>query len=120
MKNRGEGHSTNIIRRSMAKEIELEAKDFDDKVLKAKTKTLVDFYAPWCGPCQSMGPVIEDLAKEMKGKAGVYKVNVDEESDLAGEYNVMSIPTLLIFEGGKVIDQMMGATKKEDLVKKLA
>lgn len=97
----------------MAKEISNQ--QFEDKVLKAEKPVLVDFYAPWCGPCQMMSPIIDELAKEVKEKADVYKVNVDNESALANEYQVMSIPTIIIFKNGKPINQIIGGANKEKL-----
>lgn len=76
---------------------------------------LVDFWAPWCGPCQMMGPVIEDLAKEMEGKAKVGKLNVDENPQKAQEYGVMSIPTIKIFKGGEVVQELVGVQSIEAL-----
>jgi thioredoxin 1 len=95
-------------------EIELTNKNFS-KTIASKEPTLVDFWASWCGPCQMMLPVIEELAKEAKGFQ-VGKINVDENSDLAGKFNVMSIPTFLIFKEGKVINQISGAVPKETLL----
>jgi len=102
----------------MAKEI---AKgDFEQKVLKADKPVLVDFYAPWCGPCQMMSPVIEELAKEFADKAYVYKVNIDEEHDLANEFQVMSIPTMFVFRDGKISKQFNAVTEKDDIAKELS
>ena len=77
---------------------------------------LVDFYADWCGPCNAMSPVIEELAKELEGKAKVGKINVDENSDIAVEYNVMSIPTLIVFKNGKEEKRLVGLRDKEELL----
>ena len=82
-------------------EIKLSTENFEKEVLKSEKPVLVDFYADWCGPCNAMAPVIEELATELDGKAKVGKINVDENSDIAVEYNVMSIPTLIIFKNGK-------------------
>ena len=82
-------------------EIKLSTENFEKEVLKSEKPVLVDFYADWCGPCNAMAPVIEELAKELEGKVKVGKINVDENPDIAVEYNVMSIPTLIVFKNGK-------------------
>ncbi len=79
-------------------EIKLSTENFEKEVLKSEKPVLVDFYADWCGPCNAMAPVIEELAKELEGKVKVGKINVDENPDIAVEYNVMSIPTLIVFK----------------------
>jgi len=89
--------------------------EFQDTVLNSEVPVLVDFWAPWCGPCKMIGPSIEELAKEFEGKAKVVKVDVDQEPEIAGQYNVMSIPALMVFKGGKVVDQMVGAAPKPQL-----
>lgn len=89
--------------------------EFEEKVIKSSQPVLVDFFASWCGPCKMMSPVIDELAEDMTGKAGVYKVDVDASSDLANRYQVMSIPTILVFKEGKVAKQFNGVVKKEDL-----
>jgi thioredoxin 1 len=86
--------------------------DFQEKVLKSDVPVLVDFWAEWCGPCKAIGPSVEQLASEYEGKARVFKLNVDEDPDIASSYGVMSIPALLVFKGGKVVDQMVGAAPK--------
>ena len=77
--------------------------------------TVVDFWAEWCGPCQQMLPILEDFTKEVEGKAKVGKVNVDENPDIAGEFRVMSIPTLIVFKDGKPVEQLVGVQTKEKL-----
>lgn len=90
--------------------------EFDEVVLGSKLPVLVDFWAPWCNPCKMLGPVIDEIADEVDGKALVCKVNIDEEQNLAQEYRVMSIPTLLYFKDGKVVNQMVGVRPKEELL----
>ena len=79
--------------------------DFDREVLESTIPVLVDFWAPWCGPCRAIGPSIDAVAAEFAGRAKVLKVNVDEEPDVAARYGVQTIPTLTIFKGGQVVDQ---------------
>jgi len=96
-------------------EIILTDDNFEQEVLKSDIPVLVDFWAPWCGPCQMMGPIIEELAGEYEGKAKIGKLNVDENQIIAGKYKVMSIPTFFIFKGGEIIDQMVGGVTKDKL-----
>ena len=93
----------------------LTKENFEQEVLKADKPVLVDFWAEWCGPCQMMLPVIEELAKEQT-EIKVCKVNVDEQMELARQYRVMSIPTFLVFKNGKIIAQTLGAKPKEKLL----
>ena len=97
-------------------EIKLSSENFEKEVLKSEKPVLVDFYADWCGPCNAMAPVIEELATELDGKAKVGKINVDENSEIAVEYNVMSIPTLIIFKNGKEEKRLVGLRDKEELL----
>jgi thioredoxin 1 len=92
------------------------AAEFETAVLKSNEVVLVDFWAPWCGPCQMLGPVLEELSKELAAGAKIVKVNVDEAGEVASEYGVMSIPALKIFKGGKVVDEMVGVRPKADLL----
>ena len=82
-------------------ELKLSSENFEKEVLNSEKPVLVDFYADWCGPCNAMAPIVEELATELNEKAKVGKINVDENSDIAVEYNVMSIPTFIIFKNGK-------------------
>jgi len=86
--------------------------EFGEKVLKSPTPVLVDFWAAWCGPCRAVAPVLDALATEQSGKLRVVKVNVDEERALASTFQIRSIPTLMLFKGGKPVDVAMGALPK--------
>ncbi len=103
----------------MSNAVHVTSANFEAEVLKATVPVLVDFWAEWCGPCRMVLPIVEEIALEMAGKAKVCKINVDEAPDLAGQFDVASIPTLLIFKNGKVVDQMVGALPKVRLIEKL-
>ena len=100
-------------------EIKLSTENFEKEVLKSEKPVLVDFYADWCGPCNAMAPVIEELAKELEGKVKVGKINVDENPDIAVEYNVMSIQTLIVFKNGKLASKHVGLMSKEEILEEL-
>ncbi len=93
--------------------------NFEQEVLKSDQPVLVDFWAPWCGPCQMMGPILEELEKDLSGKVKIGKLNVDENQAVAGEYGVMSIPTLIIFKDGTIVKQFVGVQAKEVLMEEL-
>lgn len=93
--------------------------NFESEVLKSAKPVLVDFWAPWCGPCQMQGPIVEDVAKTLAGKAVVGKLNVDENPQMAQKYMVMSIPTIMVFKGGAVVKQFIGVQSKEVLLGEL-
>ena len=101
----------------MAKEIT--SANFETEVLKASLPVVVDFWAPWCGPCKAVAPSIDMLSEEMKGSVEFGKVNVDDHPDIAGRYGIMSIPTLIIFRAGNVAGQLVGALTKEELKKRI-
>ena len=100
-------------------EINFTDQNFEEEVLKSDKPVLVDFFAVWCGPCQMMAPIIEELAKDMGDKAKVGKLDVDANQETAGKYNVSSIPTLIFFKDGQEVERVMGVQSKEELEKKL-
>lgn len=108
---RADLHATNVVVLSEA--------NFQNEVISSPKPVLVDFWAPWCGPCRAIGPVVNELAQEFDGRAKVAKVNVDETPALAQRFGIQAIPTLLIFKDGRVVDQVMGAASKRDLAAKL-
>jgi len=93
--------------------------NFEQEILKSDLPVLVDFWAEWCAPCRMIAPVIEELSKDLQGKMKVAKVNVDEAQELAAKFNVMSIPTLLVFKKGQPVDQLIGAMPKDQILKKI-
>ncbi|HEY1760818.1 MAG TPA: thioredoxin [Bryobacteraceae bacterium] len=93
---------------------------FDQDVLNAEVPVLVDFWAPWCGPCRAMSPTVDAVASEYAGKIKVGKLNTDDNSATAMRYQVRGIPTLLLFKGGKVVEQRVGGMSKPDLIKMIA
>jgi thioredoxin 1 len=93
--------------------------NFDGEVLKSALPVLVDFWAPWCGPCKAIGPIVEELAQEYQGKIKVVKLNTDENQEVAMKYGIRSIPTLGIFKDGQIVDGVVGAVPKKYLVDKI-
>ena len=96
-------------------ELKITRENFENEVMKSNIPVLIDFWAPWCGPCQMMGPIIEQLAEEYEGKAKVGKVNVDEEGELSQAFGVMSIPTIVLVKDGKIVKQVVGARPKAEV-----
>ncbi len=95
------------------------SQSFEAEVLKSEIPVLVDFWAPWCGPCKALNPIIDKVEAEVTGKVKIVKVNIDESPDIASKYSIMSIPTLLIFKDGVVADQLVGLVQKDKIMAKL-
>ena len=96
--------------------MELTEGNFESEVAQSDSAVLADFWAPWCGPCLSIAPMIEELAGEYNGRLKVGKINVDDNPGLASKFGIQSIPTLLIFKGGEAVERIIGATQKQSLV----
>jgi len=105
--------------RNMKSTIEVNETNFETEVLKSNQPVLVDFWAPWCGPCKMIAPVLEEIATEQAGRAKIVKVNLDENPGLAQKYGVQAIPTLLYFAGGEVKEMSVGAGSKRSIIAKL-
>lgn len=103
----------------MSDPIELTDDNFESEVIKSDKPVLVDFWAAWCTPCQMVSPIVEEIAKDYADRLKVGKVNVDQNSKTASQYGIMSIPSLLLFKEGKVVDQVIGAVPKEHLKEKV-
>ena len=96
---------------------ELKDADFEQEVLNASVPVLVDFWAPWCEPCKSMTPLIQEIAEEFEGKVKIAKVNVDDNKKFATQYKVRGIPNFILFSGGEIKEQLVGVVSKQDLIK---
>lgn len=103
----------------MAKPREVTDTTFEQEVLKAQGPVLVDFWAPWCGPCRMVAPVLEEIAREQDGKLTIVKLNIDEHPRWAGRYNVMSIPTMILYQNGQPVKQLVGARPKAAIMRDL-
>jgi thioredoxin 1 len=103
----------------MSSSAEVTAQNFDEEVLQSDIPALVDFWAEWCGPCRMIAPAVDAIAGEYSGKLKVCKLNVDTEATIAAKYSVMSIPTLILFKGGEVAEQIVGAMPKQKIVEKI-
>jgi thioredoxin 1 len=103
----------------MSKPVKVTDGNFNKEVIKSDKKVIVDFWAEWCGPCRMVAPVVEDIAKEYSEEVKVAKLNVDENQSTASRYGIMSIPTMLVFENGKVQDKLVGYMPKDKLARKV-
>jgi thioredoxin 1 len=103
----------------MSKPADIEEAKFEEVVLKSKIPVMVDFWAPWCGPCRMVEPVVDELAEDYDGKVGFVRVNVDNNPKIAGQYGIMSIPTLMVFKDGHPVSNIIGFRPKAELKKSL-
>ena len=109
--------NNNYERMILMKEVTITKANFESEVINSDIPVLVDFWAAWCGPCKMLSPVLAEIAQEYEGKVKVAKVNIDEEGELAVKYGIMSIPTVLLFKDGQLLNKSVGFTSKENLVK---
>lgn len=96
--------------------ITITSKNFEQEVSKSEVPVLLDFWASWCGPCKMVSPIVDEVANEVQGKVKVGKINVDEEQELAQAFNIMSIPTLVVINNGKLVNQAVGVRSKEEIL----
>lgn len=99
---------------------QITTQEFQEKVLNSSVPVLVDFFATWCGPCKMMAPILDEVSQEVGNKAAVYKVDVDQEMALAQQFNIMSVPTMIVFKGGKPVQQFVGMQPKQTITAALA
>lgn len=100
-------------------EVNFSDANFNEEVLKSDSPVMVDFYAPWCGPCKMMAPTVDKLAEEYSGKVKIGKLNVDESTEISSKYEIQSIPTIIFYKNGEVVDKMIGFQSEESLKQKL-
>lgn len=93
------------------------SKNFEQEVVKSEVPVLLDFWASWCGPCKMIAPIVEEVAKELEGKVKVGKINIDEEQELGSAFNVMSIPTLIVIQNGRLMNTSVGVHSKQEILK---
>jgi thioredoxin 1 len=103
----------------MTKPLELTSANFETEVIKSELPVLVDFWATWCGPCRMIAPIVEELAQSYQGKAKIAKLDVDSNQDVAMKYKILSIPNVLFFKNGKIVDQIIGAVPKKQFIDKI-
>lgn len=103
----------------MSQPLHITDSNFQEEVLKSSVPVLIDFWATWCGPCRMIAPIVEEMAKEYEGKAKICKLDVDNNQQTAMQYGIRSIPTIMIFKGGQVVDSIIGAVPKQTIVERL-